>query len=278
MLSHTQELVGNRHVPSSTQSRRGSGGDREFSFWCSSSKTESSTNDCVRLLGRSGEGTGFKSKHSTLMPSSHHCYSVSHNSRSQAIAESRKELMQMLQDLPESAFELSFQYMVQQQQQALQPVQNEAYIDEKIKNSVNEAQVTKQDTKEKEKEKAKEKKKNKPNQILRVESMDNENFLLKMFFPSLKWKKAAKVGNVPKLSPAPSFNNYVKQIGKQQRIKSSQTGDNRSDLKDHTDESTNNCRKRCGKRRYADGNFSLGCWPFSMFSQKQRNREDQDEI
>ncbi|KAK4264731.1 hypothetical protein QN277_025865 [Acacia crassicarpa] len=243
MLSHTQELVGNRHVPSSTQSRCGSGGDREFSFWRSSSNTESSANDCVGLLGRSEEGTGFKSKHSTLMPSSHHCYGVAHNSRSQAIAESRKEVMQMLQDLPESAFELSFQYMVQlQQQQASQPVQNEAYIDKEIKNSANEAQVTKKDTKEKEKKK-------KPNQILRVESMDNENFLLKMFFPSLNWKKKAKVGNVPKLSRTPSFNNHVKQIGKQQRNKSSQTGDNRNYLKDHTDESTNNCRKRCGKKK-----------------------------
>ncbi|XP_054806471.1 uncharacterized protein LOC129309113 [Prosopis cineraria] len=278
MLSHTQELTGNRHVSSSTptchaQSRHGSG-DREFSFWCSSN-TESSGNDCVRLQGRSGEGCGmhsptswetykgtsFKSKNSTLIHGSHHCYSVSHDSRSKAIAESRKELMQTLQDLPESSFELSFQYLVQQQQ-VLQPVQNEAFIG---KNSVNEAHVRKKDRKKKEKEKEN----NKPNQILRVEGMGNENFLLKMFFPSsLDWNKKAKVGNVPKLSP--SF-----QESKEKRIKkSSPARENRSDSEDNTGESTNNSRKRSSKSRYGCGNFSVGCWP-SLFSQQQRNMGDE---
>lgn len=183
------------------------------------------------------KGTSFKSKNSTLIHGSHHCYSVSHDSRSKAIAESRKELMQTLQDLPESSFELSFQYLVQQQQ-VLQPVQNEAFIG---KNSVNEAHFRKKDRKKKEKEKEN----NKPNQILRVEGMGNENFLLKMFFPSsLDWNKKAKVGNVPKLSP--SF-----QESKEKRIKkSSPAGDNRSDSEDNTGESTNNSRKRSSKSRY----------------------------
>ncbi|XP_028798416.1 uncharacterized protein LOC114753873 [Neltuma alba] len=273
MLNHTQELMGDRHVSSSPpnyhgQSRHGIGGDREFSFWWSSN-TEASGNDCVHLQGSSGEGTAFKSKHSNLVPGSHHCDSVSHNSRSKAIEESRKELMQTLQDLPDSAFELSFQYLVQQQQQqALQPVQNEAFIGEKIKNSVDEAHVRKQDKKKENEEK---KNNNKPNQILRVESMDNENFLIKMFFPSsLDWKKKAKVGNVSKLSPTPSFHNSVRQIGKRQRIKSSQRGDNRSDLKGHADESTNNSPKTSGKSRYADGNFSLCCWPFLFPSRTKK--------
>lgn len=230
MLDHRLELTGNRHE---------SGGDTEFSFWCSS-KTTSSEHACDKLGG--SEGKCFGCEHSPLDPCKcHHCCSVSPTSRSKAIAEGRKELMQMIQDMPESSFELSFQDMVDQQQ-----VKHENFIDNMAKDSSNEAHIGKQNKNKKKKNNS-----NKPDQILRVESMDSEPFLLKMFFPTLSWFKKVNVGNVSKLSPTPSFRESRKHVGKEQRIKKTfQAGDSRSNVKDTTSGSTNNSCNRSKKSRH----------------------------
>lgn len=187
--------------------------DKEFSFW-GSSNTIASENDC---------DSKFKFEHSPFLPGS------SDPSRSKAIAEGRRELMELMQDMSESSYELSLQDMVVEQQP--QPDQNEKSVDNTLMQSSGNKAL-----KKKKKKKSKSKS-NKPDRIMRIESMESETFLLKMFFPSsLDWMKKAKVQqNVSnsKVSQRPSSKESIKQVDKEWRIKRFfLAGDNKGDTED----------------------------------------------
>lgn len=255
MPNHRQQLARDRHIASSTSAyrqhsrRHESGGDREFSFWGASNNTTSSENACDQVEGWSREGygvRGYKFEESPLLPSSSNNFgSVSPTSRSEVIAEGRKELMQMIQDMPESGFELSFQDMVDQQQATQPAVQNKSLAENTVKDSSNEDHMSKQDKKKKMK------KSKKPDHMLQVEGMDSETFILKMFFPtSLARMKKGKVDNISRLSSPPSFRESTKKVSREKRIKESfKAGDNRSYVKDRTSESTTKSGKRSKKSR-----------------------------
>lgn len=116
---------------------------------------------------------------SPLLPRNHQ-YSnpLSPKSRLQAIVDGRKELMEIIQNMPESSYELSFKDIVDEQQEA---DQKDIEIDEgslKYKPDIN----------------MKQKKKKKI--MSRSESMDSGVFLLKMPFPtSLGMKGKSTAGN-----------------------------------------------------------------------------------
>ena len=256
MLDHREELAENNHTPCPSSghqplSRHDSKGDREFSFWGSSNIIPAEnigdpfgSDDETKLSGnvQYEEGLGVwgtckarkcKYECSPLLPRSIHCSDLSSTSRKQAIVEGRKELMEMIQDMPESCLELSFQDLVEERQR-VQPVQKETRIDNRHIQRSSKAECRRQNKKKKNICK-------RPSQVSRVESMDNETFLLKMFFPtSLAWVKKAKVGNCLKVSPRPSFQESTKDIGKEWWIKKFFcTADNRSKVGDDICESKN---------------------------------------
>lgn len=178
--------------------------DREFSFWGSPNTISSEKNDHDQLVESNETRLNSEAKFE------HDC------SRSKAIAEGRKELMEMIQDIPESSYELSFQDMVLQQQHVPQTSSNETLMQS---NSSSEPQQQPQNKKLKNKNKKKNKS-NRHGQILRVESMDSETFLLKMFFPtSFDWMKRGKVQHDSKVSSKSSFQESTKQVDKEWRIK-----------------------------------------------------------
>lgn len=91
--------------------------------------------------------------------------------------------MEMIQDMPESCYELS-----------LRDIVDEQHVEEAGFRSKTEPQIKKK------------KKKIKARQMSRISSMESETFLLKMFFPSsLSFKKKSKAaGSCSNVSPRPS--------------------------------------------------------------------------
>ncbi|XP_038692899.1 uncharacterized protein LOC119990845 [Tripterygium wilfordii] len=62
---------------------------------------------------------------SPLLPRNHHFSSISPKSRMRALAEGRKELMEMIANMPESSYELSLKDIVVDQQHIMQEVQED---------------------------------------------------------------------------------------------------------------------------------------------------------
>ncbi|KAI4345071.1 hypothetical protein L6164_012238 [Bauhinia variegata] len=191
-------------------------GDREFCFWYSSHDQIESNGTNHNAVAQFKEGFGVcspamvetykecKYEYSPLLPHKLHCSNLSPTSRRQRIVEGKRELMEMIQDMPESAFELSFQDLVKEQQ-VLEPFQKETCVDDTHIHSSREDKLEKL---------------NKRNKILPVESMDSETFLLKMFFPtSLAWMEKAKVGNRSKVSQRPSIQESTKHVYREGKIK-----------------------------------------------------------
>ena len=109
-----------------------------------------------------------------------------------------------------------------------QPHQNETSLENTLmqSSSGNKAQLKRVSKKKKNKGNS-----SRPGQILRVESMDSETFLLKLFFPiSLDWMKKDRAKNGSKVSSRSSLQESIKQVGKEWRIKKLfLSGDNRED-------------------------------------------------
>ncbi|XP_027905341.1 uncharacterized protein LOC114164778 [Vigna unguiculata] len=245
----------NMNTTHQTHSLHESGGDREFSFWGSPNTTPYSDWDQpqgneARFYKEADFGETHQRKN-LKFEYSPFCSTASNPSRSKAIAQGQMELMEMVQDMPESGYELSFQDMVVHEKHVLepeQPHQNETSLNNThMQSSGNKDQLKKL------KKKKKIKGNSRPGQILRVESMDSETFLLKLFFPiSLDWMKKDKMKNESKVSSRPSFQESIKQVGKDWRIKGfSLSGNNTEDGMSDTN-------------RYVDhsSSFSNGCWSF----------------
>ncbi|TKY73817.1 hypothetical protein E2542_SST02573 [Spatholobus suberectus] len=254
-----------------THTRHKSEGDKEFSFW-GSSNTIPSKNDCDEpegneaRLNKEADYGEIHQRRSYKFEYSPFCSTVSDPSRSKAIAEGQRELMEMMQDIPESGYELSFQDMVVVEklvQEPEQPHQNETSLDNTLmQSSGNKAQLKRSNKKKKNKGNTR------PGQILRVESMDSETFLLKMFFPiPLDWMKKDKVKNGSKVSPRPSFQESMKQVGKEWRLKRFfLSGDNKGDGTE------DGIIQKNGGRSNRDINslsFSHGCWPFLPYTKSK---------
>ncbi|KAK1403862.1 hypothetical protein POM88_003467 [Heracleum sosnowskyi] len=95
-------------------------------------------------------------------------------------------------------------------------------------------------------------------QISRSRSMNNEDFLLKMFLPScLSCKKKTTFGNHTKVSRTPSFDGCEEQIDKERwSIRYLASRKNRS----NSSGSSSSGSTGFNSSRNVDGNFTPGCW------------------
>lgn len=235
MLDHRQGFAGKPLYSSSPkyqiQSSHDSTGDIEFDFWgVHDSDTMYNENFSDQFgteiefqvqasLVQEGLGGVVNSLHlwkrnsskkvqyesSPLLPHDHHPSNLSPTSRRKVIADGRKQLMEMVKDMPESSYELSLKDLVNEQH-GLEEVQ--------------EGPVESQEDQPKKQKKNTKKGIKKVRQLSRIESLESETFLLKMFFPtSLSFKKKTKEGKSSKLSLSPSFEDTKDRIDKEWWLK-----------------------------------------------------------
>lgn len=235
MLNHRQGFAGKPLYSSSPkyqiQSSHDSTGDIEFDFWgVQDSDTMYNENFSDQFgteiefqvqasLVQEGLGGVVNSLHlwkrnsskkvqyesSPLLPHDHHPSNLSPTSRRKVIADGRKQLMEMVKDMPESSYELSLKDLVNEQH-GLEEVQ--------------EGPVESQEDQPKKQKKNTKKGIKKVRQLSRIESLESETFLLKMFFPtSLSFKKKTKEGKSSKLSLSPSFEDTKDRIDKEWWLK-----------------------------------------------------------
>ncbi|KAL7102008.1 hypothetical protein ACP275_08G092400 [Erythranthe tilingii] len=124
----------------------------------------------------------FRQETRALIPQNDHQYSriLSPTSRVRAIEDGRRELMEMVKNVPESSYELSLKDIVDGQQNV------EQVKEKKVKQKAQSRNT-------------------KSGQICRTASMESEMFLLKMFVPvSLSFKKKPKAVKNSEICAGPS--------------------------------------------------------------------------
>ncbi|KAK4416664.1 hypothetical protein Salat_2491900 [Sesamum alatum] len=140
---------------------------------------------------------------SRLLPRKHEFSCLSPASRLRAIVDGRRELMEMIQDLPESSYELTLKDIVDDQQNMEEVQEKEVIVEEKKLKHKTESGISQNSQKTKNR------------QICRTESMESEVFLLKMFLPaSLSSKKKPKTRKHPKPCPGKSLEGSEKRAAK----------------------------------------------------------------
>ncbi|XP_009366728.2 uncharacterized protein LOC103956457 isoform X2 [Pyrus x bretschneideri] len=210
---------------------------------------------------------------SPLLPYNHH-YSIPcpTPSREAIILQSRKDLMEMIEDIPESCYEISLKDFVDDQQSS-QGVEEENDVQETSFDFHVEAQVRKQKRKT-------QKSYNTTRQISRTSSMESEIFLIKVFFPtflgSKKKKKAPENRSI--VSPRPSAggpenHNDWSKIRKFFLNKKSGTSCSSGSSSGSTSSSSNGSSRRSVTCRSSGSNILTGCWFFcSKKSKSKRQR------
>ncbi|XP_021807327.1 uncharacterized protein LOC110751200 [Prunus avium] len=148
----------------------------------------------------------IKDESTPLLPNNHHysnpCTMTTLSQRQAEIVQSRREMMEMIQDMPESCYELSLKDIVDDEQQGAQGVREEETDAKETSfsfRSEEEVQIRKQKSNVKKKSSY---------EISRTSSMESETFLIKMFFPTFlgSKKKLKPPGNCSsKVSPSPSL-------------------------------------------------------------------------
>ncbi|XP_057500147.1 uncharacterized protein LOC130784330 [Actinidia eriantha] len=187
---------------------------------------------------------------SPLLPCNHlYSFPLSPKSRLQAIVDGRRELMELIQDMPESSYELSLKDIVDEQHQGLQEDEKDIVIDETSLKLKPQVQM-----------KQKKKKKNcKTVEMSRCQSMDSGVFLLKMFFPtSLSSKRKSTAGNRLKVvSPGTSSEGSDKEWWIMRFLA---MGDGKKSAKSSLIGSSS--RSSSSSTGQDDSDCTPGCWPF----------------
>lgn len=148
---------------------------------------------------------------SPLLPNNHFYSNLSPTRRRQMIEEGRKELMEMIRNMPESSYELSLKDLVDKQNSS-EMVKEKVVLEDKSFRLETEIR-TKRRT-------AKAKAKAKTGSLSRTASMETDRLLLKMFFPRrLSYRKKSMAENSSKVSPNPSCEGSEKPVDKQWWIK-----------------------------------------------------------
>lgn len=107
---------------------------------------------------------------SNLLPENHHRSCLSPTSRLRAIVDGRREMMEMIKNMPESSYELTLKDIVDDKEEVEEKEEEERGKDKRESRSIH-----------------------KSKQICRSESMESEVFLIKMFLPvSLSFKNKKK--------------------------------------------------------------------------------------
>lgn len=133
---------------------------------------------------------GFGQEISNLLPQNHQNSCLSPKSRLRAIVDGRKELTEMINDIPESSYELSLKDIVDEQKTMGEEEPEDIVLAEE-KKVKGKSQIT-INTKTK--------------QICRTESMETKVFLLKMFSPLSLGSKKGKARKCPRQSSEKSAN------------------------------------------------------------------------
>ncbi|XP_021274373.1 uncharacterized protein LOC110409377 [Herrania umbratica] len=287
MLHHRREVAKNQissfNPAYQIHSNRDGTGDIEFDFW-SARKTwyydtlnsvdaceiefpvqacvEERFGDCSLPLRRANKVTDA----SPLLPNNYFYSNLSPRTRTQAIEEGRKELMEMIRNMPESSYELSLKDIVDEQH-ASEEVKGKAVSEDESFYSETEAQTKKQ--------KKKKGKKRKAGPISRSGSMEVDSFLIKMFFPSsLSFKKKSKAENSSKVSPSPSSEGSGRPVEKQWWIK-------RIFIRRHhknRDENSSNSSidsSNSSTSRHANKTFLPACWLFFPVKKSKAKRQEE---
>ncbi|TYJ38026.1 hypothetical protein E1A91_A05G414700v1 [Gossypium mustelinum] len=187
---------------------------------------------------------------SPLLPNNHFYSYISPTRRRQMIEEGRKELMEMIRNMPESSYELSLKDLVDKQNSS-ETVKEKVVLEEKGFRLETEIRTKKRTAKAKAK----------TGSLSRTASMETDRLLLKMFFPShLSFKKKSMAENSSKVSPSPSCEGSEKPVDKQWWIKRIFI------QRDHKNKE-DSC-KNSSKSRDAKGSSLPRCWPF-FFSKKR---------
>ncbi|PPD99883.1 hypothetical protein GOBAR_DD03063 [Gossypium barbadense] len=206
-------------------------GDIEFDFW-------SEREACPSPLW----GANKVSDASPLLPNNHFYSYLSPTRRRQMIEEGRKELMEMIRNMPKSSYELSLKDLVDKQNSS-ETVKEKVVLEDKSFRLETEIRTKKRTAKAK------------AGSLSRTASMETDKLLLKMFFPSrLSFKKKSMAENSSKVSPSPSCEGSEKPVDKQWWIKKIFI------QRDHKNKE-DSC-KNSSKSRDAKGSSLPGCWPF----------------
>ncbi|XP_007048430.2 PREDICTED: uncharacterized protein LOC18611891 [Theobroma cacao] len=287
MLHHRREVAKNQissfNPAYQIHSNRDGTGDIEFDFWRARKTwyydTLSSVDgceiefqvqacvkerfgDCSSPLWRANKVTDA----SPLLPNNYFYSNLSPATRTQAIEEGRKELMEMIRNMPESSYELSLKDMVDEQH-ASEEVKGKAISEDENFCSETEAQTKKQ--------KKKKRKKRKAGSISRSGSMEVDSFLIKMFFrSSLSFKKKSKAENSSKVSPSPSSEGSGKPDEKQRWLKRIFT---RRNHKNRDDKSSSNSidSSNSTTSRHANKTSLPACWLFFLFKKSKPKRQEE---
>ncbi|KAL6958050.1 hypothetical protein U1Q18_040400 [Sarracenia purpurea var. burkii] len=173
--------------------------EADFDFWGEKRTSVYDNYDCssyadeVEFQSQTGNADGYSTNSlpfwtSPLLPHNNSYSCPSPKSRSQAIKDGRKELMEMIQDMPESSYELSLKDIVDNLKGIV--------IDEKSLNTKPEEAAQMKQQKKKNCERR--------GQMPRSKSMDSGVFLLKVFFPiSIGLKRKPNAANSSKISRSP---------------------------------------------------------------------------
>ncbi|GMI67820.1 hypothetical protein HRI_000451300 [Hibiscus trionum] len=181
---------------------------------------------------------------SPLLPNNHFYSNLSPTRRRQVIEQGRKELMEMVRNMPESSYELSLKDLVDRQNSSEMVKEKVVYEDKSF--------PLEPETKKTEVVKA--------GSLSTTATVEAHNFLLKMFFPSfLSFKKKSTAENSSNVSLSPSCAGSKKPADKKWWIKRIFIQRNNRNQED----SSNNSRTS------RDVKSSLpGCWLFFVSKKK----------
>ncbi|CAI9758339.1 unnamed protein product [Fraxinus pennsylvanica] len=187
------------------------GGSSDFEFWVEKSPEDHTIYDdsgdtedqflaCSPPLW-TRTSRSFPHEAYPLLPSNHHHSCSSPTSRIRATANARRELMEMIKDIPESSYELSLKDIVEDKL-SKEKEKNRTIVEERNSNKTKTRNSTKSKTAGR-------------SQISRTPSMESGVFLLKMPLPiPLSPKKNLKARNCTKISPGPPSEGSEKHANK----------------------------------------------------------------
>ncbi|XVE86510.1 hypothetical protein DITRI_Ditri18aG0039400 [Diplodiscus trichospermus] len=206
-------------------------------------------------------GVNKVSDSSPLLPNNHFYSNISPTTRKQAIEEGRKQLMDMIRNMPESSYELSLKDIVDKQ-----------HVELAKEKAVSEDKNILFDTESQKMKQKKKRKKAKACQISRTGSMDADNFLLKMFFStSLSFKKKSTADNRSKVSPNPSCEVSKRPVDKKWWIKRILLGRNHKNRQDGSDNGIHS--DNSSTSRHASKSSLPGCWLFFLSNKSKAKKQ-----
>ncbi|XP_039058865.1 uncharacterized protein LOC120202514 [Hibiscus syriacus] len=179
-------------------------GDIEFDFWAARETlyfNDENLDDgcqvefqveesCVEDCPSPSWGATKSTDDSPLLPDNHFYSNLSPSRRRQIIEQGRKELMEMVRNMPESNYELSLKDLVDRKNPPEMVKERVVYEDKSLSSGT---------------ETKRRKTKTAAGSLSRTKSMEADHFLLKMSFPTrlVSFKKKSMAENSSRVSPSP---------------------------------------------------------------------------